>query len=92
MTWWVSREVGIAHLELHGWVPVVNKATGRFGIYHEGIGLGFSVRNDAHRDPAGDSSVKRWDRSHMKDSYEVCEWDDVTDWHLKAINDRLGEV
>lgn len=86
-----DRETRIAHLEIHGWAPVVNTATGRYGIYSEMLGIGFSVRMDTPC-PMGDTAVKRWRRDHMEQSYALCNWDDVSDWHLDAIDKRLGEV
>jgi hypothetical protein len=86
----VDRETRIADLEIHGWRPVKNTSTGRCGIYHEGVGVGFSVRNGSVL--TSDSGVKRIDRDHAANSYVDCPWDEVTDWHLDRIDARLAEV
>lgn len=91
----VDRQTRIADLAIHGWVPCMNTGTGRAGIYHDQLGVGFSVRNDDHvvaAGKAGDSRVKRWDRDHFRQSYMPCEWDEVTDWHLDTIEKRLAET
>lgn len=80
------RERRIAHLEIHGWEPVAGPKTARHGIFHDGMGVGFSVRNDG---PAGDSDVKRLERWHRDYTYEPCSWDELSDWHLDQIMNRL---
>lgn len=80
-----SREQRIADLEIHGWVPVVNKGTGRAGIYNTDMGVGFSTS-----DLNEPWKVKYLTRDQWYQSYEPCSWDEVTDWHLDAIDARLG--
>lgn len=88
----LGREQRIADLTIHGWEPFINRTTGRAGIWHEQLGVGFSVRDDSMREPVGDSSVKRLTRADRELSYEPCEWDRVTDWHLDAIDKRLAQT
>jgi hypothetical protein len=86
------RERRIAHLAIHGWEPVTNRATKRAGIWNAQFGVGFSLRDDREHYPDGDSSVKRLDRDQRHNSYEECEWDKVTNWHLDRIDERLEQT
>lgn len=42
----MTRDQRVAHLEIHGWRPMKNLTSERFGIYNDSVGIGFSVRND----------------------------------------------
>lgn len=80
----MTRDARIADLAVHGWRPVFNITTGRHGIYNDDHAIGFSVRNET-----GDSEAKRFGKGHALASYRDCPWDEVTDWHLDRIEERL---
>lgn len=82
------RERRIAHLSIHGWVPVRDGPRDRrsfLGIWHEQLELGFAVS----RSMAG-RRVIRLDRDYPPPM--ECGWADISDEVLDAVDTRRAET
>ena len=84
----LPREQRIAHLEVHGWMPVkdsANDARSFRGIWSEQLTLGFAVS----RSIAG-KRVIRLDSDYPRPV--ECSWADIPTEVLDAIDARLAET
>lgn len=98
----ISREQRIADMEIHGWRPIrdTNHAKARYrGIYSESLRLGFALRLAVRpavvtivpQDLEGDDYPFINSRG-LERRVEFCEWGDIPDAALDAIDARLAET
>lgn len=80
------REQRIAHLEIHGWRPMreVPSAESGYGIHNFDLNVGFRVTGLG----SPNQKVRKTDANRLF----PCEWDEVSDKVLFAIDERLAAV
>lgn len=81
-----DRETRIADLAIHGWEPVreVPSAETGYGIFNRALNVGFRVVGLG----TSNQKVRTVDINRLR----PCEWDDVTDQVLDAIDERLAQT